>query len=80
MVIEAIYGNDALPLEEINFRNLVFFYINELKAIHGGTESLEILSVSERAKLKDAGIIDYSFGKTWITKKTLQILKKLEEQ
>jgi len=78
MVNESIYQDDEPQLEEINFRNLVLYYFNELKEIRTGAEPLDILSLTERAKLKDTGIIDYKYGETWITKKALKVMSELE--
>jgi len=78
MVNESIYQNDESQLEELNFRNLVLYYFNELKEIRKGAEPLDILSLTERAKLKDTGIIDYKYGETWITKKALKVMSELE--
>jgi hypothetical protein len=48
--------------------------------IHEGKEPLDVLSAADRAKLKQVGIIDYHFGKTWITPRALKIIEELEEK
>jgi hypothetical protein len=67
-------------LDEINFRNMVSYYYNELLSIINGVRADEVFSFKERKMLKDRGIISYEKGSTeaWLTKKTLEILEELE--
>lgn len=46
-------------LDEMNFRNMVVHYYNELLSIKNGTRAYEVLSFKERKKLKDQGIVSY---------------------
>jgi hypothetical protein len=67
-------------LNEINFRNMVSHYFNELMSIKNGVRADEVFSLKERKMLKDRGIISYEKGSTeaWLTKKTLTVLEELE--
>jgi len=69
-------------LDDMNFRNMVSFYYNELLSIKNGVRADEVLSFKERKMLKDRGIISYDKGSTeaWLTKKTLEVFYDLELQ
>lgn len=51
-----------VSLKEINFRNMVNFFSNELTSIHKGEKSSKFFNDSQRRKLKGLGILEQVYG------------------
>ena len=69
----------SVNYESESFQNLVYFYYKELMAIKNGVNSDEIFSKREKTTLKIKGLIGYNnSSETWLTQRTLKIMKELE--
>lgn len=68
-----------ISLEYRSFKNLIYFYAFELRKIKSGMKASQILSYSERRRLKKYGVLTIEYGliKISLTEKAKKVLTKI---
>jgi len=57
-------GMAAEKLDQVNFKNLVWFYQDELMSLSEGTRAREVFPKGLRRRLLDLGVLVYKHGRS----------------